>query len=163
MNTPATRLAVMLAAITTVASGAAAEAHRPFTAMQHRDAILAGCQAIAIDRPALAAAASEASCRLEAVQLGQLRTANLDLHLVNVYAPDAQRVIAEDDGEREIAQPAARIWQGTVAGEPGSEVFLADSAAGTFGWVTSRGERYVFTTGDPQGERRFACSRRGDQ
>ena len=146
------RLVVVLG-LATVSTTAFAESHRPFTATPHRDALLAGCQAMTVDRAALAAAASEATTRLEAVPLGQLRTADLDLHLVNVYAPDAVRVVAEDDGDREIARPAARIWQGTVAGEPGSEVFLADSAAGTFGWVTSRGERYVFTTGDPQGDR----------
>ncbi len=151
-RSPIRTLGILLATAP-IAASATAEAHRPFSAIQHRDAILAGCQAISIDRPALAAAAADASCRLEAVPLGQLRTADLDLHLVSVYAPDAQRVLVAEDGEREIAQPAARIWQGTVAGEDGSEVFLADSAAGTFGWVTSRGERYVFTTGDPQGER----------
>ena len=85
----------------------AEEIHRPFRAAPHRDALLAGAQVIDIDRTSLAAAARTSACRLESVPLGQLRTADLDLHLVDVYAPDAIRVVEDEDGERSIARPAA--------------------------------------------------------
>ena len=144
-------IAMACAAVPAIAE----ESHRPFTATPHRDALLAGAQAIAVDRTSLAAAARTPACRLESVPLGQLRTADLDLQLVDVYAPDAIKVVEDEDGGRSIARPAARIWTGSVADEPDSEVFLSHSRAGTFGWVTSRGERFILTTGDPKGDRRL--------
>ena len=147
---PALAILVAVAAITTTAP---AEAHRPFIRAPHRDALLAGCQAIEIDRDALVAAASTSTCRLEDVPLGLVLNADLELHQVSVLDPEASRVIVDEHGERDVDADATRIWQGTVEDEPGSEVFLADGPAGTFGWVLSRGERYVFTTGDPTGDR----------
>ncbi len=135
--------------------GASAESHRPFTKAVTREAILAGCQAIEVDRAVLDDAARGTTCRLDSVPLGQLRTATLDLRRVSVYAPDVRRVVVAENGIREIEREVARIWEGTVVGEPDSEVFLADSPAGTFGWVHSDGERYMLTTGDPQGDRQL--------
>ena len=143
----------MFMAITSITTIVSAESQKPFSRAPHREALLAGCQAISIDRTALAAAASTATCRFEDVPLGQVLTADLDLHRVSILAPGAERVIVKEDGEHPVDADATRIWQGTVDGEPGSEVFLADSPAGTFGWVLSQGERYVFTTGDPTGDR----------
>ena len=139
--------------VASITAFVSAEVQRPFARAPHRDALLAGCQAVSIDRNALAAAATKATCRFEDVPLGQVLTVDLDLHRVSVLAPGSERVIVKDDGEHAVEAGAARIWQGTVDGEPGSEVFLADSPAGTFGWVLSHGERFVFTTGDPNGER----------
>ena len=136
-----------------IATTASAEGLKPFAKAPHRDALLAGCQAISIDREALATAASAPTCRLEDVPLGQLLTADLDLFRVSALAPGAERVIMDGDGARDVDAEVTRIWQGAVKDEPGSEVFLADGPAGTFGWVLSGGERYVFTTGDPTGDR----------
>lgn len=151
MNTGIRFLSAVACGLLTL--GASAETHRPFTKVDNREAIRAGCQAIAVNRAILEDAARGATCRLESVPLGQLRTVTLDLHRVSVYAPDARRIVVAEHGQREIEREVARIWEGTVMGEPGSEVFLADSPAGTFGWVHSGGERYMLTTGDPQGDR----------
>ncbi len=146
-------LSIVMMAAGSITTSVAAENQRPFARVAHREALLAGCQALSIDRGSLMAAAATAECRLEGVPLGQIRTADLQLHRVSVVADDALRVIMDENQARSVDGPATKIWQGSVIGEPNSEVFLADGPAGTFGWVLSDGERYVFTTGDPTGDR----------
>lgn len=131
-------------------------APRPiFSKIESQKAIATGTQGIAIDRAAFDQIGDAVELRLEQVPLGQLKLADLELERITVLADDARRTVVGEAKRKEDATPPTRLWQGTVAGDPDSLVFLSDSAAGTFGWVDHDGEQYVLTTGDPLGDRQF--------
>ena len=158
------RIAASLATVLMVSSSAIAgiepdaapekESLRPFTRIAHRDALLVESQALAVDFGELAAMKNRASCTLEQVPLGLFGDVDLQLQRQNVLDANAETVIVARRGiTRPVRTEAASIWTGHVVGDPDSEVFIADSAAGVYGWIATQGDRWVLTSGDPKGDR----------
>jgi predicted outer membrane repeat protein len=127
---------------------------RPFTRIAHRDALLVESQAVHVDLGELAAMKNRDACTLERVPLGLFGDVDLQLQRQNVLDADADTVIVARRGiTRPVRAGSASIWTGHVAGDPDSEVFIADSAAGMYGWIATEGDRWVLTSGDPKGDR----------
>ncbi len=75
-------------------------------------------------------------------------TLTFEVERFEVFAPDARIVVHEPDGERILPRPANVYFKGTVAGEPGSAVFLDVLPGGrTRGILARSGETYVIETG----------------
>jgi hypothetical protein len=104
---------------------------------------------------AWASMAGETHVRLRDVPLGPGRSATLVLHRVEPFTADARIVVARrtKDGaveERAVARPDAQYWIGTVEGDGDGRAMLAQSAAGTMGFVqTSAGTAIL--SGPPAG------------
>ena len=130
------------------------DAFRPFARVAHRDALLVESQALTVDLGELAAMKDREACTLERVPLGLFGDVDLQLQRRHVLDADAETVIVNRRGiTRPIRAEAASIWSGHVVGDPDSEVFIADSTAGVYGWIATNGDRWVLTSGDPKGDR----------
>ncbi len=65
-------------------------------------------------------------------------------------SPVSERVRIERQGGRtgaEISRGSTRSWGGTVAGDPGSNVFISSGPSGTFGWIEQAGKRWSISSG----------------
>ena len=145
-------------AITAVAMPSATEEGKeefaPFQRYDHRRALIAESQAIAINDAVLASTRQLSACTITNVPLGLIGEVDLELYRTSVMADDAQTVVVGKGGiERPAQASAATLWRGTVVGDGMSDVFLSDSPAGLYGWIQTAGERYVITSGDPMGDR----------
>ncbi|MCH2161084.1 MAG: M12 family metallo-peptidase [Phycisphaerales bacterium] len=130
------------------------ERFQPFKRFDHRLALLSDSQALDVDLAALSAARDTMDCTFENVPLGLIGEVDLELHRQQILAPDAQLLVVDKGGiERPIEGNQAAIWYGSVSGDPNSEVFFAESPAGVFGWISTAGDRWVLTSGDPLGDR----------
>jgi predicted outer membrane repeat protein len=132
---------------------ATTETFKPFERLMHREAILADCQAITVNEAMLLEAGDTATCILEGVPLGLMDAVDLVLHQTSVLAPDAECVIVDGRDERPFEGAHATLWRGHIADEAWSDVFLAHSDAGLFGWIETQEERWIITSGHPTGDR----------
>jgi hypothetical protein len=72
---------------------------------------------------------------------------DLALERFEVFAPDARIVVASGDVEVPMPRPDVVLLRGTVAGQPGSWVFLALSPHGANGVITSAEGRFIISAG----------------
>ncbi|MFL6262025.1 MAG: M12 family metallo-peptidase [Thermoanaerobaculia bacterium] len=88
--------------------------------------------------------------RLEGVEVADTGEATaFDLERFEVFARDAKITIHGDRGDRVLSAPANAYFRGTLAGKPGSRVFLARLADGrTQGMVSEPGKETYLIGGD---------------
>ena len=88
---------------------------------------------------------------MEDFPLDENRHVTLQLEEASALASDATLVVMRHDEqgrliEEEMAWPDTLVFQGTVVGEPTSEVFLAIGEEIVNGWISIDGTRYVIGT-----------------
>jgi hypothetical protein len=71
----------------------------------------------------------------------------LVLEPLEVLTPEAAIVIGTEHGDFEIGTPDVSLFRGSVAGDPGSVVFLSFSPHGTHGVIRSQGSTSILTSG----------------
>ncbi len=87
--------------------------------------------------------------KVERVPLSFGRSVSLELRSFRVMPPGAKAQIVGEQGTREY-EPEVALFSGTVAGFPGSRVFLAQSPGMTNGYILMEGELHFISTGDPK-------------
>jgi hypothetical protein len=94
--------------------------------------------------------AAGARLRLEGVEVADTgEAAAFDLERFEVFARDARITVHGDAGDRVLRAPANVYFRGTLAGKPGSRVFLARLAdGGAQGMISEPGATYLIG-GDP--------------
>ena len=100
-------------------------------------------------RPLLAPGRS----RVEGFPLEVGHEVDLELEPVRAMGRGVRGVEVGADGVERPVPSVARLWRGSVVGEPESRVFLSDSPAGLFGWIRLGEREFIVSSGDPQGER----------
>jgi hypothetical protein len=85
---------------------------------------------------------------IDGVSLDDGTCVDLDLVRFEILAPDAEVVVADDQGQRPMERPDVVLLRGRVVGEPGSRVFVGVSRLGTHGFVQRPGgELQLLSTG----------------
>ncbi len=95
-------------------------------------------------------AAATPTMRIESMPIAPGLTLDLDLEEWEIFAPGTSVIIADADGERRIT-PTAKLYRGSVVGDPESDVFLSVSTTGVVGHVTTFDKSYELST-DPTGQ-----------
>jgi hypothetical protein len=96
---------------------------------------------------------------VENFPVGPEINADLELHRFDVFTPDAQILLAGPDGSTTpLPRPDMAFFEGTVAGEPDSRVFLSASQQSVRGYI-QRGEGIVAF--GPRGGWKFESSEHG--
>lgn len=149
---------VTLTAVAVVAPSTLAVEIRPeppssrvFVRTPHEKALRRDAQAITIDDVLLEQASRLGPWKVESFPLDV--ATEVDLRLEPVGGRTGRAVVVGPDGTERPVPRLARIWRGSVEGDPGSSVFLSDSPAGTFGWIETAGRRHFISSGDPKGDR----------
>ena len=78
---------------------------------------------------------------------------DLDLSRFEILSDDAQVIVHTAAGAIEVPPPDLVLLRGTVAGRPGSRVFLALTPRGTNGYIRIDGDQYILAgarPGDPR-------------
>jgi hypothetical protein len=148
-------VAIALAPAFAIALHATAEPPtlRPFHRTPHEKSLRREAQALSLDVAVLDQAARLDAWKLEAFPLDAATQVDLVMEAVPATSRGAKVVVVEEGGRERSVPRLARIWRGRVEGDPESSVFLADSPAGTFGWVETDGRHHVISSGDPLGDR----------
>lgn len=81
------------------------------------------------------------------------RRVGLELHRVEVFAPDARVVLGTAAGNVRLARPDVLLLAGNIATQPDSPVFLALSPHGSHGLIQLAGETFIVSSG-PHGQAR---------
>jgi hypothetical protein len=72
---------------------------------------------------------------------------DLQLHRVEIFAPDAILVLATQAGDVPMAAPEVALFSGQIVGQPESRVFLAISPEAVNGVVNAASDRYIVSCG----------------
>jgi hypothetical protein len=72
---------------------------------------------------------------------------DLQLHRVEIFAPDAILVLATQAGDVPMAAPEVAMLSGQIVGQPESRVFLAISPEAVNGVVNAASDRYIVSCG----------------
>ena len=90
----------------------------------------------------------EGTVRLGGIPLPGGSSADLTLHRIDPFAPDATILVAGAGGrERRIAPTSVVALAGTVDGDPDGEAFLCFSPAGVEGWIRKDGVAFGVSDG----------------
>jgi len=107
---------------------------------------------VSLDQAAFDAIKSRSQAFVHGFPLEQDRLVDLDLHRVDVFAPDAAIVVARLDAsgrvvERPLPRPDVTLLAGQVIGDPESRAFLSFGPGGIQGYVQSAGQRFTIASG----------------
>ena len=112
-------------------------------------------QTLVLDRRGLAELRGRSRAVVPAFPLGRRRSA-LVLDRFSPFSPGVRIDVVGRDGGRRLAPPDTVYFAGTVAGEPGSRVFVAAGRDRVHGLVVSGGDVYLFGPDGRGGHRTYA-------
>ncbi len=86
---------------------------------------------------------------ITAFPLDAVTRVDLDLSRFEILSDDAQVIVHTAAGAIEVSPPDLVLLRGTVAGRPGSRVFLALTPRGTNGYIRIDGDQYIIAGARP--------------
>ena len=111
-----------------------------------RDRLLPGAVTLDIDLRALGGMIDAGNVLDATLPMGANAEVLVELRRIDVLEPDATVVMVDAGGIERRITPTITLWQGVVAGDPDSKVFLGLSAEQSHGWIMSGGTMSVITT-----------------